>query len=444
MFSPLIVWNIRKLRKIPFLPFYEIKKEQERRLRDIMAYAYNHVPHYRRTLKSFGLKPENFKKIEDLRKLPIISKADIQKKPNDFISQSQSKDLFWVKTSGSTGQPTKILWSKNFLAASIGLGQRFRDAYASVLKSNRIPKKARISYLGSGSDTLDKYYRQEIWALKYTYYKNLKLFSIFDPPEKNYILLKEFNPQIIAGHGSYIGLLFTYMAQNKLDLPNLNVVTYSSDHLREETRRIIEERYCQVFAHYNAMETSTIGFECEAHRGSHLSIDTCAVELIGKDSLPVSPGEEGEIIVSNLINKGTVLLNYRLGDIGVMDEVDEDCDCDRNLPTLRSLIARSDDIIFLQDGTMLHPRLFWTIFKKWINQILQYKLIQEDFDKYTVFCLLSDEFKDQMDNIERGLIKDLKNVFGESDVKINFVNNLPRSKGGKIRTIESHISQHRF
>jgi phenylacetate-CoA ligase len=192
------------------------------------------------------------------------------------------------------------------------------------------------------------------------------------------------------------------------------------------------------------METSTIGFECEVHQGLHLSIDTCAVELIGKDSLPVSPGEEGEIIVSNLMNKGMVLLNYRLGDIGAMDEINEDCECGRNLPLLKSLIARSDDIIFLRDGTMLHPRLFWTIFKKWINKILEYKLIQEDFDKYTIFCLLSEEYKGQMDNIEGGLVKVLKNVLGDSYIKINFVDNLPKSKGGKFRAIESRVSQNKF
>lgn len=435
---------MHKLRKIPFLPFYEIEKEQERRFHDIVSYAYENVPYYRRTIKSLGLKPDNFKKIEDLHKLPIISKNDIQKNPNDFVSQSQGKDSFWVKTSGSTGQPTNVLWSKNFLMVSIGINQRFRDAYASLVKSNRALRKAHLSYPGSGSETLAKYYSQAIWILKHTYYKNVRLFSIFDPPERNYILLKEYNPQIVAGHGSYIGLLFSYMAHNKLDFPNLNVISYSSDSLRDEDRSIIEERYCQVFAHYNAMETSTIGFECEAHRGYHLSIDTCAVDLINKDSLHVSPGEEGEVVVSNLINKGTVLLNYRIGDIGVMREVNDVCECGRNLPMLKNLVGKSDAMIFLQDGTILHPRLFWTIFKKRIKQIFQYKLIQEDFDKYTIFCLLNDEFKEQMDNIERALINDLKGILGESDIKINFVDAMPRSKGGKLRTIESRMSQRKL
>jgi phenylacetate-CoA ligase len=433
---------MNKIRKIPFLPYEEIKKEQERRLHNIIDYAYGSVPYYRRTLKNLDLKPENFKTIEDLHKLPLISKEDIQKKPNDFVSPNQ-KDQFWVRTSGSTGQPTNILWSKDFLISTIGIGQRFRDAFASSVKSNKMSKKARLSYPGSGSEILDKYYMQAIWALKYTYYKNknFRMFSIFDSPKKNYILLKKLNPQIVAGHGSYIGLQFSYMAQKKLELPNLNVVTYSSDHLKNEDRRIIEDHYCQVFAHYNAMETSTVGFECEDHRGYHLSIDTCAVDIMNKDGIPASPREEGEIVVSNLINKGTVLLNYRLGDIGVMDDEIETCECGRNLPMLRSLIGRSDDIIALQDGTILHPRLFWTIFKKRINQIIQYKFIQEDYDKYTVFCLLDDEYEDEMDEIERDLTNDLERILGESEIKIRFVSEIPRSEGGKLRSVESRIRQ---
>ncbi|MCW3975503.1 MAG: hypothetical protein NWE86_04600 [Candidatus Bathyarchaeota archaeon] len=436
------LWNMRKLRKIPFLPYYQIKNEQERRLRHIIAHAYENVPYYRRKLKSLGLKPANFKKIEDLHKLPLISRDDIQKKPDDFVSRNKSKDSFWIKTSGVTGQPVNILYSKDFLAASIGIGQRFRDAYSSTIQLNRISKKARFSYPGSGSDTLDKYYMQAFWSLKYTYYKNFRLFSVFDPPNKNYILLNEFNPQIVAGIGSYIELLFRYMVQNGLEMQNLGVVTYASDHLGDDVRSTIEELYCPVFAHYNAIETGTIGFECEAHRGYHLSIDTCAVKLIDKDGSPTTSKEQGEIVVSNLVNKGTVLLNYRLGDVGVMGGDNMDCECGRNLPLLISLIGRLDDIIILQDGTLLHPRIFWTIFKRWLNQIIRYKLIQEDYEKYRVFCMLSDKFGDDINNVEKGLIGDFKKILGESDIKIKFMNKIPSSNSGKFRSIESRIARH--
>lgn len=146
------------------------------------------------------------------------------------------------------------------------------------------------------------------------------------------MLVKKFSPHFIFGLGSYIDPFFCYMAQNNLKLPDLKVVTYGGDHLRPEVKSIIEQRFCPVFNSYVAVETGNIAFECDAHCGYHLNIDTCAVGIADKDDFPVSPGIKGEIVISNLINKGTVLLNYKLGDIGVMDEDNATCKCGRNLP----------------------------------------------------------------------------------------------------------------
>ena len=76
-----------------------------------------------------------------------------------------------------------------------------------------------------------------------------------------------------------------------------------------------------------------------------------------------------------------------------------------------------------------------------MNQILQYKLIQEDFDRYTVYLLLRDEFKNKTDNIESALIEELGKILGESSIKIRFVSEMPRSRGGKLCYVESYVAQ---
>jgi phenylacetate-CoA ligase len=428
-----------KLRKIPFLPYYKIKREQNKRIRKIISYAYTYVPYYRRTLQSLRLKPENFKTAEDLRKLPLLSKRDIQKSPSDFISKDVEKDSLWMKTSGSTGEPTAILRSQTMLANLLAMGRRVQDALN--YKPRFWSRKAHISFQESSSTALSHYYRNMIWPLKYTYYQNFKMFSIFAPPSENYQLLKKFKPQYLTSRGSYIRDLFNYMAQNNLKLPDLKVVTYTADHLRPEMRKMIEERFCPVFSSYSAVETGIIGFECKAQRGHHLNIDACAVDLIGRDGSPVSPGKEGEVIVSNLVNEGMVLLNYRLGDLAVMVEDTEDCECKRHLPLLKNLIGRIDDMITLRDGTILNPRMFWLLFKK-MNQILQYKLIQEDFDTYHLSCILRNRNMNETDALEKILMKELQRLLGEdSSIKVHFVSKIPLPPGGKPRSIESKITQ---
>ncbi len=437
MFLLSFLWNVKKLRKLPFLPYSRIKEEQSKRIRDIISYSYKNVPYYRRTLKSLGLRPENFKSAEDLHKLPLISKEHIQKRPHDFIPEKPLKNSLWIKTSGSTGNPTSILISKSMLVNIFAIGQRFRDVIG--FKPHATLRKVRFSYPGDSSDLLDRYFSSSNWPLSYFYRRNFKFVSMLDQPNVNYELLCKFKPQYITGFGSYIDILFLYIINNDLTLPNLEVVSYTSDPIRPTIKNIIEERFCPVFDFYSASETGTIGFECKAKRGYHLNIDICAVDIMNKAGCPTSPGEEGEIVVSNLVNKGTILLNYRIGDIGVKDEESGACECGRNLPFLSNLIGRVDDVITLKNGTLLHPEIFSTLFEKKIDQIIQYKLIQENFEKFAVYCVLRDEFESRTDAIEQFLINEFEKIIGdENDIDINFVSKIPQS-ARKIRSVESHV-----
>ena len=98
------------------------------------------------------------------------------------------------------------------------------------------------------------------------------------------------------------------------------------------------EIWHQIYSNYAATETGRIGFQCEKRKGYHFNIDFTAVRLVDESGQDVPAGEVGEVIVSNLHNTATVLLNYRLGDLAEMSA--QDCPCGRNLPLLRELHGR--------------------------------------------------------------------------------------------------------
>ena len=119
-------------------------------------------------------------------------------------------------------------------------------------------------------------------------------------------------------------------------------------------RRAAEEKFkAQVFSTYGAVEALKIGFECEHHAGLHINIDLYPVRVVnrGGDSLPRA--DSGDIIVSNLVNRATVLLNYRLGDVACL--LPEPCTCGRSLPLLSAILGRSDDWIRLPSGQSIAP-----------------------------------------------------------------------------------------
>ena len=106
---------------------------------------------------------------------------------------------------------------------------------------------------------------------------------------------------------------------------------------------------------YQAIESAQIGFECESHRGHHLNIDLCPIRIVDADGRQLPPGESGEVVISNLINRATVLLNYRLGDIAA--EIPDPCDCGRSLPLLSMVEGRAHEWLTASDGRRLHSQI---------------------------------------------------------------------------------------
>ena len=204
--------------------------------------------------------------------------------------------------------------------------------------------------------------------------------------------------------------------------------------LLEPDRRLIEERFnIPVISTYEAIEALKIGFECERRTGFHLHVDLCVLRIVDGNGNPLSCGEQGEIVISNLINKATVLLNYKLGDIGVMSE--KPCDCGRSLPILSELKGRSNDVIKLRDGSFVHPAAVGMLFKNRDN-VLQYQVIQEQISTFVV-KVVTIEVTDQI-KLKHELVRDFKGYLGEdTSIEVEFPRFIPRTKSGKSQKVIS-------
>ena len=143
--------------------------------------------------------------------------------------------------------------------------------------------------------------------------------------------LNEFEPDVIHAYGSYLEALFGYLSAARAPFHRPKVITYSSDGLADSVRRLITETFgIPVLGTYQAVEAFKIAFECGS--GLHVNADLYPVRIVDSDGRAVPAGETGEVVVSNLVNRATVLLNYRLGDLAAMTA--DPCPCGRALPRL--------------------------------------------------------------------------------------------------------------
>ena len=148
------------------------------------------------------------------------------------------------------------------------------------------------------------------------------------------------------------------------------------------------------------------------------------------DDLP--PGERGEIVISNLVNRGTVLLNYRLGDLGALSG--EPCRCGRTFPVLAELSGRTADYLLLPDGRRLHSYAVWPILSH-EPAFLQYQLIQRRLEEFTL--RIAPRPRSDVRTVVAGVIPRLRRLLGDVRIEVEFDEPPLAGSGEKRRAVVS-------
>jgi phenylacetate-CoA ligase len=203
--------------------------------------------------------------------------------------------------------------------------------------------------------------------------------SITTPIDEVAELMRAERPDVLTGYGGWVDLFFRTVAERGLEIPRPKLVLYMAEALPPGARELIEETFgIPVLSRYSAAESFKIGFSCEERRGFHLHEDLCHVRT----------DEAGRILLSNLVNRATVLLNYPIGDVGALS--DEPCPCGRTLRLLSELEGRVEDILTHPDGGAVHGRSVWAVFKD-DRDVLQYQLTQLGPDRFALRLATLDE-----------------------------------------------------
>jgi phenylacetate-CoA ligase len=213
------------------------------------------------------------------------------------------------------------------------------------------------------------------------------------------------------------------------------VVVYSAEELTPQGRDLIERRFgIPVWTLYNATESFRLGFSCEVSRGIHLHDDLCHVRVLRRDGTDQEPGESGEVAITNLVNRATVLINYRLGDLASLSA--KACSCGRNLRMIESLDGRAGDVIFLASGRTLPPRFVANTFQRF-DGVRQYQFIQHGPREFEVKLVLADA--GPAGAMAAQVVSVFRELLGEdAQVKVTMCDEIQRPANGKFRYVVSH------
>jgi phenylacetate-CoA ligase len=259
---------------------------------------------------------------------------------------------------------------------------------------------------------------------------------LLDSVQHNVSRINELQPDVIFTFGSYLESLFLHLEMTGESMHRPAALIYSGDPLSGSSRRMILERFrIQVLCAYSATEMPQVGFECEQHSGLHLNADIYPLRIIDGYGEELPPGKVGDVIVSNLVNTGTVLLNYRLGDSA--RRLPGGCTCGRNLPLSSLPEGRSEDWLVSASGELIHPQAA----SMWLEQmadVLRFQVIQTAPGRFTIAIVA-------VPGCDRTALHDsvrerFEEVFGELRAfDVSFPESLPISDSGKVRPVISNV-----
>ncbi|MCB1885125.1 MAG: phenylacetate--CoA ligase family protein [Geminicoccaceae bacterium] len=307
---------------------------QEAKLRRLVRHAYATVPYYRRLFDGAGVDPKSINAVEDLGRVPLTTKADLQAAgPDAILSTAYPRDaLVKERTSGSTGQPFTVRFDRPFVgirnalflralnAAGYGPGQRL------LLVTDERPKPPPA------------------W-MRWRYALNL------DGPDALVEAFEDFRPHVVYGCVTPLrNMAIALEKRPKAWRPRAVVTTAES--LHPPTRRRLKAAFgADVVDVYGLTETGMLAWECGWHTGYHLSEDTAVVDLLPE---PV-PGAGQPLVVTNLDLLGMPFIRYRTGDLVEPADDGPCCPCGRTLKRLSRIEGRLVDCLRLADGRAVSP-----------------------------------------------------------------------------------------
>ena len=414
--------NIRVLRRNAWLKRSELERIQQKKLRAIIKHAYQNVPFYHKLFDSVGVKPDDIKTVDDLSKIPIITKSQVQRAGNEIIAEGiDINKCEKHHTSGSTGVPLTIVYYKDDLAlldmvqerTYIENGRRFRDSIARISTRHQTQDKSLLKYLGL---------------------RKINYLSVFDNISDQIRLLKRIKPDILNGYPSSIKLLAMAVREKEIKGIEPRLIFSFAELLDTETRNLINSVFgVTMFDYYGSMEAGVMAWECKEHSGYHMNIDSLVMEFI-KDGERVAAGERGEIVITSLNLHAMPFIRYRIGDIGISKG--EKCPCGRGLPLMDMIEGRTGDFVKVLGGRIFSPMTFY--FLRNFSEIAQYQIIQEKEDRITIKVVKGPGFSE---NTLHRAEAELKNILGDNvQIEPKIVKEIPKEKSGKLRYVVSKIN----
>ena len=413
----------------------KIRELQDERLVKQVKHVWDNVPYYRKKMEEKGVTPDDIKGVDDLHKLPFLSKADLRDAYPYGLLAAPLKDCVRIQsTSGTTGRRVVAFYTQHDI-------DLWEDCCA----------RAIVAAGGTNEDVVQIAYGYGLFTggagLHGGSHKvgSLTLPMSSGNTDRQLQFMTDLQSTILCCTPSYAAYLAESIHERGLrDKIKLKAGIFGAEAWSEKMRQEIQNQLgIKAYDIYGLTEISGPGvaFECSDQTGMHINEDHFIAEIIDPDTGEVLPdGTQGELVFTSITKEAFPLLRYRTRDICVLTR--EKCSCGRTLVKMCKPMGRSDDMLIVK-GVNVFPSQIETVL---IEQGYQanYQIIVDrvnNSDTLEVMVeMTQDNFSDNLGKIteiEKSLVAALKAMLGiYTKVRLVAPKSITRSEGKAVRVID--------
>lgn len=368
-----------------------ISKEQWKLFKAQLDYIAKNSPYYHGLFEKMDISPGDIASFEDLHKLPLTSKEQLQKFNKDFISIPEDDIIDFVTTSGTLGSPV------NFALNDADLERLAENEYRSF-KIAGLQRTDKVQI----TTTLDRRFMAGM-----AYFLGLRKLGAgiirtgSGLPNLQWESISRFQPNYLVAVPSFLLKMIQYAEENNIDYKNSSIIAAIciGEPLRDQHfelnalgKRINELWNIELFSTYASTEMSTAFTECPEHQGNHVSTELIYTEVLDASGKQVKPGEIGELVVTPLGVQTMPLLRFATGDM--LSWYSSACGCGRKSMRLGPVIGRKQQKIKLK-GTSLYPQHIIEVLNAYGKLDLFLIEVQtDDMGNDRLFVIIPDTFSD--------------------------------------------------
>ncbi len=414
----------------------EIRAIQDEKLVKQVKHVYENVEYYRNLMDEKGVTPDDIKSIDDLHKLPFLTKADLRDAyPYGLLGVDLGDCVRIHSTSGTTGRRVVAFYTQKDI-------DLWEDCCA----------RAIVAAGGNKDDVCQVAYGYGLFTGGFGLNGGSQKVGCLTLPmssgntERQIQFMQDLGATILCctpSYAAYIGETLKEMGISPDEI-SLKAGIFGAEPWTEEMRRDIEKSLgIKAYDIYGLTESTGPGvsFECEAQTGMHINEDHFYAEIIDPETGEVLPeGSKGELVFTSLDKEAFPLLRYRTRDICMLSR--EKCSCGRTLIKMRKPMGRSDDMMIIR-GVNVFPSQIETVLLK--EGYSPNYLIEVDRKNNTDTLdvsveLTPEQFSDTVKDIakkEHDLASAITTMLGISP-KVHLVapKSITRSEGKAVRVID--------